>query len=100
MALGSALSTVLSVEAFGARAADAPGRLGANVVTGVGFLGGGMILKEGGTIRGLSTAAGIWETAAVGMAVAVNCWLGQQVLTGPPQRGHVLSTKTRSKRVS
>jgi hypothetical protein len=52
-----------------------------------------MILKQGGTIRGLTTAAGIWETAAVGIAVAVNCWLGQQVLTGPPQRGHVLSTK-------
>ncbi len=69
VALGSALFTVLSVDVFGAADND-PGRVAANVLTGVGFLGGGMILKEGGTVRGLTTAAGIWSVAAVGMSVA------------------------------
>ena len=45
------------------------------MLTGVGFLGGGMILKEGGTIRGLTTAAGIWAIAAVGMAVGAERYL-------------------------
>ncbi len=74
VAIGSALFTVLSADAFGS-AGDAPGRVAANIVTGVGFLGGGMILKEGGTVRGLTTAAGIWATAAVGMAVGTDRYL-------------------------
>jgi putative Mg2+ transporter-C (MgtC) family protein len=68
VALGSALFTALSFDVFGTQDND-PGRVAANVLTGVGFLGGGMILKEGGTVRGLTTAAGIWSVAAVGMAV-------------------------------
>jgi putative Mg2+ transporter-C (MgtC) family protein len=44
-------------------------RIAAQVVTGVGFLGGGVILREGGSIMGLTTAAAIWLTAALGMAV-------------------------------
>jgi putative Mg2+ transporter-C (MgtC) family protein len=68
VALGSALFTALSFDVFGAGDND-PGRVAANVLTGVGFLGGGMILKEGGTVRGLTTAAGIWAVAAVGMAI-------------------------------
>jgi putative Mg2+ transporter-C (MgtC) family protein len=74
VAVGSALFTVLSIEAFGG-SGDTTGRVAANIVTGVGFLGGGMILKEGGTVRGLTTAAGIWATAAVGMAVAADRYL-------------------------
>jgi putative Mg2+ transporter-C (MgtC) family protein len=70
VAIGSGLFTVLSFEVFGAASGNDPGRVAAQVVTGVGFLGGGMILKEGGTVRGLTTAAGIWAVAAVGMAVA------------------------------
>jgi putative Mg2+ transporter-C (MgtC) family protein len=81
VALGSALFTVLSIEAFGG-SGDATGRVAANVVTGVGFLGGGMILKEGGTVRGLTTAAGIWSTAAVGMSVAADRYLLAILTTG------------------
>ena len=68
VSLGSALFTALSFDVFGAGDND-PGRVAANVLTGVGFLGGGMILKEGGTVRGLTTAAGIWLAAAIGIAV-------------------------------
>ncbi len=44
-------------------------------MTGIGFLGAGAILKEGATIRGLTTAASLWATAAVGMAAGAGAWL-------------------------
>ena len=46
-------------------------RVASNIVTGVGFLGGGAILKDGATVRGLTTAASLWVTAAVGLCVAL-----------------------------
>jgi putative Mg2+ transporter-C (MgtC) family protein len=46
-------------------------RVASNIVTGVGFLGGGAILRDGSTVRGLTTAASLWVTAAVGLAVAL-----------------------------
>lgn len=49
---------------------DAPGRVIAGVVTGIGFIGGGAILKSDEEVRGASTAAAIWATGAVGAAVA------------------------------
>ena len=45
-----------------------PSRIAASVVSGIGFLGAGAILREGITIRGLTTAAGLWLVAAIGMA--------------------------------
>lgn len=45
---------------------DNAGRIIANIVTGVGFLAGGVILREGGNVSGLNTAATIWATAAMG----------------------------------
>lgn len=47
-----------------------PSRIAAQVVTGIGFLGGGLIFREGSVITGLTTAATLWATAAVGLAVA------------------------------
>lgn len=47
-----------------------PTRIAANVATGVGFLGAGVILRESGRISGLTTAATIWATASVGLAIA------------------------------
>jgi putative Mg2+ transporter-C (MgtC) family protein len=67
VAVGAAAFTVLSIYAFPAIGAD-PARVAAQIVTGVGFLGAGAILKEGATIRGLTTAASLWAVAAVGMA--------------------------------
>lgn len=46
-------------------------RVASNIVTGIGFLGGGAIIKEGATVKGLTTAASLWVTAAVGCAVAL-----------------------------
>ena len=73
VALGSSLFTVLSIHGFGSgdpRLTD-PSRVAAQVVSGIGFLGAGAILKEGASIRGLTTAASLWAAAAVGMAAGV-----------------------------
>jgi len=69
--VGSCLISVLSVEIFPNDSA----RLAAQIVVGIGFLGGGTILKEGKSVQGLTTAANIWATAAVGMAVGLGAWL-------------------------
>lgn len=52
----------------GDRGAD-PARIAAQIVSGVGFLGAGVIFRSGATVKGLTTAAGIWATSAVGMAI-------------------------------
>jgi putative Mg2+ transporter-C (MgtC) family protein len=44
------------------------------IMTGIGFLGAGVILKEGLTVRGLTTAASIWTTAAIGILVGIGFW--------------------------
>jgi putative Mg2+ transporter-C (MgtC) family protein len=74
VSVGSASFTILSLEAFGAPGAD-PGRIAAQIVSGIGFLGAGAILKEGATIRGLTTAASLWAVAAVGMAAGAGAWV-------------------------
>jgi putative Mg2+ transporter-C (MgtC) family protein len=66
IALGSALLTTLSM-AIG-RHGGTPDRISAQVVTGIGFLGGGAILRSGTTVHGMTTAATIWVNAAIGMA--------------------------------
>jgi len=57
----------LGLEAFGTT--TDPTRIAAQVVTGVGFLGAGAILRQGNEVHGLTTAASIWVVAAIGMAV-------------------------------
>jgi putative Mg2+ transporter-C (MgtC) family protein len=52
-----------------------PTRIGSTIVTGVGFLGAGMILRSGDRVQGLTTAAGIWVAAAIGMLVAAGLFL-------------------------
>lgn len=64
--LGSALFTMLSV-GLGQGPAD-PGRVAAGIVTGIGFLGAGTIMRHGSFVQGLTTAASIWVAAAIGMA--------------------------------
>ena len=58
----------------GTRGAD-PARVAAQVVSGISFLGAGVIFKREGLIRGLTTAAGIWVTAAIGLAVGAGMML-------------------------
>ncbi len=72
VALGSALFTIIST--FGFDNAD-QSRVAAQIVTGVGFLGAGTILRSGGSISGLTTAATIWATAAIGMAVGSGLYI-------------------------
>jgi len=81
VSLGSAGFTVLSVAAFPGPAAD-PARIAAQIVSGIGFLGAGAILKEGATIRGLTTAASLWAVAAVGMAAGAGAWVVAVTITG------------------
>ena len=64
--VGSALMMIVSKYAFGSQADTA--RVAAQIVTGVGFLGAGMIVYRKNEVRGLTTAAGVWATAGVGMA--------------------------------
>lgn len=79
VAMGSALFVVVSQEFYrlfgnfsgpGPVGVD-PGRVAAQVVTGIGFLGAGAIIRERGAIRGLTTAACLWMTAAIGVACGV-----------------------------
>ena len=67
---GSALIMVVSMYAFdGFDVPRDPGRIAAQVVSGIGFLGAGTILHEGLTVRGLTTAASLWMVAAIGLAI-------------------------------
>jgi len=52
-----------------------PSRVAAQVVSGIGFLGGGIIFRQGDYVTGLTTAATLWATAAVGLAVSVGLYL-------------------------
>jgi len=65
---GSTVFTILSIRMAGGSGAD-PTRIAAQIVSGIGFLGAGVILRERGEIHGLTTAAAIWLVAALGMAV-------------------------------
>src|SRR5690348_10737889 len=65
IAVGAALFTIVSIAL--ARNGGVPDRIAAQVVTGVGFLGGGAILTSGQHVHGMTTAATIWVNAAIGM---------------------------------
>lgn len=67
VALGSALFCVVSQYGFGEQLKDSS-RIAAQVVSGVGFLGAGTIIFQKNVVRGLTTAAGLWVTAAIGLA--------------------------------
>lgn len=68
--VGACLFSALSISAFGGD----PARIAAQVVSGVGFIGAGAILKPGRMVQGLTTAASMWMAAAIGMAVAAGGW--------------------------
>lgn len=81
VSLGAAIFTELSIYAFsgppapnGSLPTDTS-RVAAQIVSGIGFLGAGAILKYGTSIRGLTTAASLWTAAAIGMAAGAGEWL-------------------------
>ncbi|MCQ4697945.1 MgtC/SapB family protein [Paraclostridium sordellii] len=72
VAVGSCITSITSVILFidyGGKTSLDPSRLTAQVLSGIGFLGTGAILKNSSGIRGLTTAAGIWATACIGIAI-------------------------------
>jgi putative Mg2+ transporter-C (MgtC) family protein len=71
--MGAAIFTVVGIVAFGP--GDAASRVAAQIVTGIGFLGAGTILHMKRRIVGLTTAAGLWVAAAVGMAIGGGLYL-------------------------
>ena len=72
VSFGAALMMVVSKYAFDSEADSA--RVAAQIVTGIGFLGAGMIVYKKNVVHGLTTAAGVWTTAGVGMACGGGLW--------------------------
>lgn len=77
ISMGATLAMLISIyipqEYLGLKNGD-PGRIAAQVVSGVGFLGAGAIIQMKGSVRGLTTAAGIWMTACIGLAVGAGMY--------------------------
>lgn len=69
--LGSCLFTILSVQYFGADYA----RIAAGIVTGIGFVGAGIIINSGKEVQGITTAATLWTVAAIGMGCGVGAYI-------------------------
>lgn len=90
VSLGSCLFVVTSIQfylTFGNLSGSGPlgvdpGRVAAQVVTGIGFLGAGAIIREGSSIRGLTTAACLWVAAAIGVSIGVGLYLISLAVTG------------------
>jgi putative Mg2+ transporter-C (MgtC) family protein len=87
--VGSALFTIVSAygwDAFGFSTAAGvvfdPTRIAAQIVTGIGFLGAGAIIRQGLSVRGLTTAAGLWVVAAIGMAAGAGYYSAALIATG------------------
>lgn len=72
VSMGAALFTLVSI--FGFQGHD-PSRVASGVVAGVGFLGAGAILRDGTSVRGLTTAASVWVAAAVGTAAGTGLYI-------------------------
>ncbi len=80
VALGSALFCVVSQYGFGFDLKDSS-RVAAQVVSGIGFLGAGTIIFQKNVVRGLTTAAGLWVTAAIGLACGTGMYVAAVVST-------------------
>ena len=85
ISMGATLAMLLSIyipqEYLGLKNGD-PGRIAAQVLTGIGFLGAGAIIQMKGSVRGLTTAAGIWMVAAIGLAIGAGMYVVSLIATG------------------
>ena len=79
VAIGSALIMMVSVD--NAKYGADPSRIAAQVISGIGFLGAGTILRTGTNIEGLTTAASLWVCAGIGLAVGNGYYLGAVATT-------------------
>lgn len=77
VAMGSSAFTVVSIFGFTGQEGQLrdPARIAAQVATGVGFIGAGTMIRSGGVVRGLTTAAGIWMSAALGVAAGAGMYI-------------------------
>ena len=75
LTIGACLFTLISAYGFNGGIGTDPSRIAAQIVTGIGFLGGGAIVRHGLTVKGLTTAASIWATASVGVAVGAGSYV-------------------------
>jgi putative Mg2+ transporter-C (MgtC) family protein len=78
VAIGAALFTMAGAYGFGDVAKGAnvdPARIGAQVASGIGFIGAGAIIRNGGSVRGITTAASVWTSAALGVAAAAGAYV-------------------------
>jgi putative Mg2+ transporter-C (MgtC) family protein len=75
LTIGACLFTLISAYGFSGGIGTDPSRLAAQIVTGIGFLGGGAIVRHGLTVKGLTTAASIWATASVGVAIGAGSYV-------------------------
>jgi putative Mg2+ transporter-C (MgtC) family protein len=73
VALGACAFVIVGIMAFGS--GDPGSRVASTIITGIGFLGAGAIIRRGGDVVGLTTAAGIWGAAAVGMAFGTGLFI-------------------------
>lgn len=80
VALGSALFCIVSQYGFGIDLKDSS-RVAAQVVSGIGFLGAGTIIFQKNVVRGLTTAAGLWVTAAIGLACGTGMYAAAAITT-------------------
>jgi putative Mg2+ transporter-C (MgtC) family protein len=80
VALGSTLIMMISIDAFKGMGelgnGGEPARLAAQVVSGIGFLGAGTILRDGNNVKGLTTAASLWVCGGIGLAIGSGYYLG------------------------
>ena len=74
VALGATLIMVVSKYGFSDVVGADASRIASNVITGISFLGAGVIFVRGGSVKGLTTAAGIWATAAIGLALGAGMY--------------------------
>ena len=81
VAVGAALVMCTSVYVAGRYGGSDVMRLGAQVISGIGFLGAGTILREGFSVKGLTTAASLWAVACIGLAVGIGFWPGALIAT-------------------
>lgn len=83
VSVGSTLIMIVSLAMYYSfiNTAD-PGRIAAQVVSGIGFLGAGTIIRQGVSIRGLTTAASLWATAGIGLACGMGMYFSAFVTTG------------------
>ena len=89
LSLGAAVFALASVTGFdvfiegsSSNVRVDPGRIASYVAAGVGFIGGGAILKRGDRVSGLTTAASLWVAAAIGVACGLGLWIAPLIAAG------------------